>query len=154
MKGLVIRKLQMKDYNQVRKVDIQTQVQYLGNKFKGRSRKEQEKHLVSRKKEFALNVRSKYSFVASLNNQIIGFILAHENRPFLDSLYIRYVGILPQYQGQGIGLALYRALIEAARKNKLETITALINLDNPPSMKLHKKAGFNLKTRKEAVLKL
>lgn len=154
MKNLVIRKLLQKDYKAVREVDIQTQRQYLGNKFDLMNKKGREKHLVSRKNEFAINLESGYCFVASLNDKIIGFILAHETQPFLGNIYIRYIGINPQYQGHGIGMFLYKELIKKARKNKIEKITALINLDNPYSMKLHKKAGFNLKDRKEAVLQL
>lgn len=154
MNNIVIRQLRKKDYEEVRKVDILTQKQYLGTKWNSLSNTEREKHLVSRKNEFDINVNSGYCFVASLNNGIIGFILAHETQPFLGNIYIRYIGINNKYQGHGIGLLLYKELIKKARKNNIKRITALINLDNPSSMKLHKKAGFILKDRKEADLNL
>jgi L-amino acid N-acyltransferase YncA len=47
---------------------------------------------------------------------------------------------------------LYEKLISIAKQKKVEKIEALINTDNPNSMKLHKKMGFMLKDRKEAIL--
>lgn len=154
MNNIVIRQLTKLDYKGVRKVDILTQKQYLGKKWNKLTDAEKEKRLVSHKKEFNSNVRSGYCFVASLNNVIIGFILAHETRPFLGTIYIRYIGINPQLQGRGAGILLYEKLIKKAKKNNINKITALINLDNPNSMKLHEKAGFILRNRKEALLNL
>lgn len=154
MNNIVIRQLTKQDYEGVHKVDILTQKQYLGAKWNKLTDAEKEKHLVSRKNEFDSNVDSGYCFVASLNNKIIGFILAYETRPFLGNIYIRYIGINTKYQGRGIGFLLYKKLIKKARKNNIKRITALINLDNPNSRKLHVKSGFLLKDRKEAVLNL
>ena len=135
-------------------MDILTQKQYLREKWEKLSPTEKERHLVSRKSEFNINVNSQYCFVASLDNTIIGFILAHEIQPFSGNIYIRYIGINPKYQGRGVGLLLYSELIKKAKKNKIKKISALINLDNPKSIKLHQKSGFILKDRKEAVLEL
>lgn len=154
MNNIVIRLLTKQDYKGVRNVDILTQKQYLGTKWNTFTNTEKEKHLVSRKSEFDNNIHSGYCFVASENNRIIGFILAYETRPFLGNIYIRYIGIHTKYQGRGIGILLYNKLIKKARKNNIKRITALINLDNPNSMKLHEKAGFTLSDRKEAVLNL
>lgn len=150
----MIRRLTKQDYPEIRRVDILTQKQYLGEKWEKLSPVEKEKHLVSRKSEFNINVNSQYCFVASLDNKIIGFILAHETQPFAGNICIRYIGINPKYQGRGVGLVLYNELIKKAKKNKIKKISALINLDNPKSIKLHQKAGFVLKDRKEAVLEL
>lgn len=154
MNNVIVRKLKKQDYKGVRRVDIVTQKQYLGKKWNDLSSTEKDKHLVSRKSEFDINLNSGYCFVAILNNEIIGFILAYETLPFLGNIYIRYIGINTEYQGRGIGLILYQELIKKARKNKIKKITALINLDNPNSIKLHKKVGFDLKDRKQADLNL
>ncbi len=154
MNNIVIRQLTKKGYGGIRKVDILTQKQYLGAKWNNLSNVEREEHLVSRKNEFDINVNSGYCFVTCLNNEIIGFILAYETKPFLGNIDIRYIGIDTEYQGRGIGLLLYQELIKKARKNNIKKITALINLDNSNSMKLHEKAGFILGDRKEAVLSL
>ncbi|MBI2599674.1 GNAT family N-acetyltransferase [Candidatus Daviesbacteria bacterium] len=154
MSKIIIRQLTKQDYKAVRNVDIKTQKQYLGAKWNSLSDAEKEKHLVSRKSEFDINVNSGYCFVASINNIIVGFLLAYETQPFLKNIYIRYIGINPKYQGQGIGSLIYKRLISKAKKNNNKNIIALINLDNSQSMKLHKKLGFTLRDRKEATLEL
>ena len=154
MNNIIVRQLAKQDYTGVRQVDILTQKQYQGTKWNNLSSNEKEKCLVSRKSEFDTNVNSGYCFVASLNNKIIGFILSYETKPFLGDIYIRYIGINPKYQGQGIGLLLYKELIKKARKDNIKVMRSLINLDNPNSIKLHEKTGFTLRDRKEAVLNL
>lgn len=154
MDTIIIRPLQEQDYQGVRDVDIQTQKQYLGAAFDAMDKDEQETHLVSRKTEFEKNVSSGYCFVASLSDKIIGFLFAYETYPFTGTIYIRYIGVDPAYQGHAVGALLYEELIKKARKNNIQKITAYINLDNPQSIKLHEKAGFILKDRKEATLTL
>lgn len=151
---IVIRALLLEDYSGVRKVDELTQRQYRGARWDQLSDEEKESYLVSRPSEFALNVGTGYCFVATRENEVIGFVFAHETLPFAGTLYIRYVGIHPAHQGEGIGFLLYEQLIEKAKRQGMKSITALINLDNAPSMKLHQKAGFWLRDRKEAILDL
>ena len=152
--NIVIRPMILSDYSQVHKVDTLTQLQYLGNKFNEMKPDEQETHLVSRKSEFAINVDTGYCFVAENNGEIIGFTLAHETLPFRGTLYIRYVGINPAYQGKGIGFLLLKKVIERAKDTNIRTIRSLINTDNPASIKLHEKAGFKISPREQAVLEL
>ena len=152
--NITIRPMIMSDYSQVRKVDILTQQQYLGNKFNEMKNEEQETHLVSKRSEFSINVDTGYCFVAKINGEIIGFILAHETLPFHGVLFIHYIGINPAYQDKGIGLLLFKRIIEKAKENNISVIRSLINTDNPPSIKLHKKAGFKISLRKQAILEL
>lgn len=149
-----ISPLQINDYDQIREIDILTQQQYLGDKFNKMSVDRQEEHLVSRKSEFKTNVETGYSFVARENNKIIGFLLALETLPFRGSLFIRYIAIDPNYQGKGVGLLLYKKLIEKCKKKNIHNIQSLINLDNPKSLRLHEKLGFKISDRKEARLKI
>lgn len=146
--------MKMSDYSQVHEVDILTQQQYLGNKFIEMKTEEQETHLVSRKSEFAINVDTGYCFVVENSGQVVGFILAYETLPFHGTLFIRYIGINPTYQGKGIGLVLFKRIIEKAKENNISAIQSLINIDNPPSVKLHEKAGFKISLRKQAILEL
>jgi len=152
--SISVRLMAIDDYEAVHKVDILTQKQYLGQKFDELNLEEQEKHLVSRKTEFQINVGTGYCFVAEDDGQIIGFLLAYETLPFTGTLCIRYVGLNPEYQGMGIGLLVYEKLIEKAKQKQIKEIRALINLDNPRSIGLHEKAGFRISDRKEAVIEL
>lgn len=152
--NIIIRPMHLDDHDQVRNLDILTQRQYLGTKFEQMSEEEKGDHLVSRKSEFQVNIDTGYCFVALNNNTIIGFILAHETLPFHGDLYVRYIGINPKFQGRGIGQLLYKKLVGKAKQAGINRIKALINLDNPNSIKLHGKMGFELKDRKEAVLQI
>lgn len=152
--NVTVRPMTMSDYSQVHDVDILTQQQYLGDKFIEMKTKEQKAHLVSKRSEFAININTGYCFVAENNREIVGFILAHETLPFHGTLFIRYIGINPAYQGKGIGLLLFKRVVEKAKENNISIIQSLINTDNPPSVKLHRKAGFKISLRKQAILKL
>ena len=151
---IIIRRLKFSDYNGVRLVDELTQYQYLGEKWTKFSQAEKEKHLVSKEKEFAINVKTGFSLVATMNHKIIGFLLAHETLPFPGSLYIHHIAIEPKFQGKGVGPLLYKKLIKLAKQAKIKNIVALINTDNPKSIKLHGKLGFKLQDRKEAILEV
>jgi L-amino acid N-acyltransferase YncA len=151
---IIIRTLFASDYELVHEVDIATQKQYLKEKFGQMNEDERTSQLVSRQSEFQLNVDSGYCFVAQNKTKIIGFIFAHETSPFHGTLYVRYIGINPEFQGKGSGILLYDKLIEKAKQTGIKEIRTLINTDNPNSVKLHEKAGFRLNDRKEAALKL
>ena len=154
MEKINIREMKADDYPGVRAVDELTQRQYLGSQWDHLTRTEKDVHLQSRQSEFELNLQTGYCFVAVMNETVIGFVLAHETLPFRDMVYIRYVAIHPDYQGGGIGSLLYQVAIDKARQNGIEKISALINLDNSKSIKLHEKLGFELIDRKEAILSL
>ena len=140
------------DYSGVMDVDILTQKQYLGEKWNNLTKQERKECLVARKPYYNEYLREAYSFVAKLDNQIIGFLLAKKVGPYTNKLYIEYVAINPQYQGMGMGLTLYESLIKKARETGISVIETVINIDNPNSIKLHEKAGFTLQDRKVAVL--
>jgi L-amino acid N-acyltransferase YncA len=143
------------DYEQVHNVDILTQRQYLGVKFDRMIEEEKDSHLVSRKSEFQINVDTGYCFVAEDEKKsIVGFVLAHETLPFHGKLYIRYIGVKPEIQGQGIGELLYKKLIEKAQQTSIKEVVGLVNNDNPHSIRLFEKAGFKLNDRKQAILEL
>ena len=149
-----VRDLQERDYTGVRMIDELTQKQYRGADWVQLSEEEKELSLKSRASEFKLNVKAGYGYVAIRAEKIVGFILAHETQPFGGTVYVRHIAIEPDYQGMGIASQLYEALIKRAKENGIERITTLINKDNLPSIKLHKKLGFELKDRVEAVLQL
>lgn len=152
--SFTVRIMKNTDYEHVHQVDFLTQKQYLGDAFEKMNKEEQEKHLVSRKSEFQINVNTGYCFVAEENNIVIAFILAHQTLPFHGTLYVRYIGINPTHQGRGVGSLLYNALINKAKRSGIKKVWTLINLDNPKSIGLHTKAGFSLSDRKEATLEL
>jgi L-amino acid N-acyltransferase YncA len=154
MDGIVVRELALQDYAGVRNIDELTQRQYLGATWDQLPDNLKEEHLVSCRSDFAVNLETGYCFVALKDIRVIGFLFAYEVLPFRGRIHINHISISPEYQGHGVGLLLYGGLIEKAKSKGIKQITALINLDNDYSMKLHRKAGFALQDRKEAKLEL
>lgn len=146
--------MKQEDFQAVRAIDELTQQQYLGSRWDRLSESERENYLKSRLSEFKVNLNTGYCFVAVINKKVIGFVFAHETLPFRGKLYIRHIAVHPDYQGQEIGHLLYIKLIDKAKQTQITEIAALINTDNPQSIKLHEKVGFVLKDRKEATLRL
>ena len=150
---LTIRNIIENDYNQIRLINEQTQIQYLGEvKWNKLSKAEKEDHMVSKKSEFKTNVNSPYSIVAEINNQLVGFIFAHITIPTKNVIYIHHVAIIPHYQGKGIGVEMCKWIIQKARRNKIKEIMSSINPDNPKSIRMHEKAGFTVQDWKKATL--
>jgi L-amino acid N-acyltransferase YncA len=153
MKTIYIREMGANDYIGVRSVDELTQKQYRGAAWDNLSEAEKDIHLKSRRSEFDLNLNTGYCFVGVADEEVVGFILAHETLPFRGGIYIRHIAVHPDYQSIGIGSKLYQALIGKAKATGIQKITALINLDNPNSIRLHEKMNFELIDRKQAFLK-
>jgi ribosomal-protein-alanine N-acetyltransferase len=152
MQQIRVKLIQLADYKGVHMVDVLTQIQYLGKKWKNLSSKKKTECLVSREEDFKAYVDSGCSLVAYVENNVVGFLFAYENSPFKNSIYISHIAIKPEFQSKGIGQLLYRKLISIAKQKRIKKIEALINIDNPNSIRLHKKMGFLLKDRKEAIL--
>lgn len=47
-----------------------------------------------------------------------------------------------RFAGQGLGISLYRALLEGARRSGVHTAFGVVALPNPASVALHEKCGF------------
>ncbi len=154
MGDIVVRVLADEDYDGVRQVDVLTQRHYRGATWDHLPAEDKEEHLVTRRSDFTIYLNAGYCFVASIDNEIVAFLFAYEELPFRGGLNISYIGVSPAYQKQGIGVLLYRKLIEKAKSHGIKMLTALINLDNPHSLGLHQRVGFVLQDRKEAKLTL
>lgn len=145
-----IRQLKEDDFAGVKNIDVLTQKDYLGQAWEKMSKAEQENILITKKSEFKQNCETGFSFVAEMNNKIVGFIFSHETLPFSDKIHVRHIAINPNYQAKGIGKKLYETLINKAKKAGKKEIIATINPDNPPSIKLHEQLGFEVKDWKVA----
>ena len=145
-----IRQLKEGDFAGVKNIDVLTQKDYLGLAWEKMSKTDQENTLITKKSEFKQNCQTGFSFVAEMDNKIVGFIFGQETLPFPDKIYVRHIAIHPDYQAKGIGKKLYEALINKAKKTGKKEIIATINPDNPPSIKLHEQLGFKVKDWKLA----
>lgn len=58
--------------------------------------------------------------------------------------YIDCVGVNPDYQGKGIGSAIFKFLIDEYVFKRKETLGLLVDFDNPNAQKLYLKLGFEI----------
>jgi ribosomal protein S18 acetylase RimI-like enzyme len=85
------------------------------------------------------------SFVAEVNGQMVGFILARLEFvyiPFVEVCLIDAVGVDPGYQGRQIGSALVQKLIDRCRLDDIDTIRALVAQDDEPLRRFVEYLGF------------
>lgn len=151
----IIRPITSNDYGAIREIDIETQIQYLGQeKWEQMTEEKKEANLVIQENNFEDFVKNGFCFSAESDGKIIGFILAYETVPVYEEVFCQYIAISPASQGKGVGGLLFEKLIETARERKMKKVWSLINPDNPNSMMSHQKAGFELKDRKEAEYKI
>ena len=130
-------------------LDGREQRSYLGTKWDTLSDAEQDAKLITKSKMFMTSPHA-VCLVALAAGEIIGFLLALHIGS-LESLRVEYIVTEKSYQKQGVATRLYKELFAYAAKKNIKRIEALINTDNPRSVKLHKKVGFDLKPRMEAV---
>jgi aminoglycoside 6'-N-acetyltransferase I len=101
--------------------------------------------------DFYLNTGT--SFVAEEEGKVIGYV-AGQTMPSLHginkTLWIEYIVVQRKFRRQKIGLALLAKILDYARRAGIDTICATINPDNPTSIQLALKVGFDVKDWKIA----
>lgn len=65
-----------------------------------------------------------------------------------DEAHITMLGIHPQYQGRGLGLALLTSLLTLARFEQANRATLEVNVANSAAVKLYQKLGFKTAGRR------
>ena len=86
-----------------------------------------------------------YPYLAAVEDgRIIGYAYAHRarERKAYDWYAELSVYVAMGLEKKGVGTALYSALIELAKAQNIQVLTAVISAPNPPSEALHKKVGF------------
>lgn len=84
--------------------------------------------------------------VCERDGQIIGYAYAHRirERAAYDWAAELSIYLAPEAQGQGVGTALYRCLIDLLEQQRLRILYGCVTLPNEKSQKLHEKLGFSL----------
>lgn len=85
------------------------------------------------------------SLVAEVNDQMVGFILAHLEFvyiPFVEVCLIGAVGVDPEYQGRQIGSTLVHKLIDRCHLEDIDTIRALVAQGDEPLRRFMEYLGF------------
>jgi ribosomal-protein-alanine N-acetyltransferase len=85
------------------------------------------------------------SFVAEVDGQIAGFILARRayvGEPVAEVGLVQILGVDPDYQHQGIGTKLVEALIETGRAEKLKSVRIMVNERDSELQEFFAQMGF------------
>lgn len=105
----------------------------------------------------ALVDNASWGLVATRDGEIAGFVLCFdpgvdydsENYRYFEShfdshFYIDRIVIAKPFRGAGLGVALYEAVFDEAKKRSAKNVTCEVNLDppNPVSIAFHRRMGF------------
>ncbi len=90
----------------------------------------------------SLKTENSKTFVAEINDKIVGFLLIEIKRDLVLSLV--YISVYPEYQRKGIGKKLLEKAEEYARTKNIHILEVLIYKDSHSSRKFHEKNGFSL----------
>ena len=153
---MIIRKLEEMDYEAYKALFEEAYSEYLESlKHKNPTQylKEQQERREVTRARFDFYLKTGSSFVAEENGEVVGYV-ASQTVPFMRGfdklLWIEYIVVQRKFRRRGIGLALLRWLIEQAKRIHIDVISTTINPDNEASIKLHLKAGFDVKNWKFA----
>jgi ribosomal protein S18 acetylase RimI-like enzyme len=82
------------------------------------------------------------SFIAEDDAQIAGFLAGFFSQTFADEAYIHFVGVHPDYRGQGVGQALYERFFETVREHNRHIVRCVTAPSNKNSIAFHTRMGF------------
>jgi len=89
-----------------------------------------------------LEVTEQPALVARINGQITGFLFY---RPFREAaVLIVAIGVLPRYQGCGVGQELLQHIEEYARSEGKRELLVVTSNDNLPALAFYQRNGFQL----------
>jgi len=157
--SVIIRQIREEDYEAFRGLFEEAHSEYLEflkheNPQQYLKEKQERKEVTRARFNFYLKTGS--SFVAEEAGKVVGYV-ASQTMNFMhgvDSLlWIEYTVVQSKFRRRGIGLALLHRLIDYAKHSGVDRIYTTINPDNEASIKLHLKAGFNVKDWKIASYK-
>jgi ribosomal protein S18 acetylase RimI-like enzyme len=74
-------------------------------------------------------------------DEIAGFIIANLNKSLSKAL-IENIFVKPEFRGQGIGTNLATKVVETAKSEGYQFISALTPPDDIPAIKVYEKAGL------------
>lgn len=153
---MLIRQIEEKDYEAFKGLFEEAYSEYL----EWLSREKPRKHLkesIERKKisraRYDFYLKNGTCFVAEEGGEVVGYV-ASQTVDFMHGvdklLWIEYVVVRRGFRKRGVGLALLRRLRDHAEHIGIDRIYTTINPDNEASIKLHLKAGFDVKNWKIA----
>ena len=94
----------------------------------------------------ALGGQIDMSFVAEVDNQFVGFVMAYltyVREQVSEACVIQIFGVDPQYQRQGIASKLIQALLDKCRSKKIKLVRVMIDERDSELQGFFKRMGFD-----------
>jgi N-acetylglutamate synthase-like GNAT family acetyltransferase len=82
------------------------------------------------------------SFVIEEHAEMVGFLVGFRSQTTPTQAYIHFVGVHPDYRGQGMGRRLYEHFFEVVRKMGCTEVRAITSPVNRGSIAFHRRMGF------------
>ena len=82
------------------------------------------------------------SFVAERDVERGGVLIGFFSQTFADQAYVHFLGVHPNYRGQGVAAALYEQFFSVARQAGRDTIRLVTSPVNATSIAFHLHMGF------------
>jgi ribosomal protein S18 acetylase RimI-like enzyme len=86
------------------------------------------------------------SFMAEMDNQFVGFVmasLAYVREPVSEACVIQIFGVDPQYQRQGIAFKLIQALLNKTRSKGIKLVRVMVEERDGELQGFFKRLGFD-----------
>lgn len=156
-----IRQMKLKDAEKVRELEISCIKEYfsdvLENRWEDLPQDWKDNLGASSRKHFKAYLDSGLSFVAEEDGEIYGFIFAQMLHHICDVdnlVWIENLGVHPYVRRNAVGYKLLREVLRAGREMGAEVAHSMLQIDNVPSVMLHKKIGFFIDRREVALIDL
>jgi ribosomal protein S18 acetylase RimI-like enzyme len=84
------------------------------------------------------------SFVAEDGDELVGFLCGFLSQTVDDEAYIHFVGVSPEYRGEGVGRALYEHFFDEVRDLGRRVVRCVTSPVNRQSVAFHEALGFEV----------
>ena len=94
------------------------------------------------------------SFLAKLDNKIVGFLVGFLSQTYPQQAYIHFVGIHPNFRNQGIGRQMYQKFFHTVKQFGCSQVKCVTSPLNKNSIAYHLRMGFEIEpseTQQEGV---
>jgi L-amino acid N-acyltransferase YncA len=151
-----IRRLEKRDFEAFRTLfdeAFSEYLEFLRHENPGQFRMEVAGREQVTREGFDFYLKTGATFVAEQEGRMIGYVAA-QPMPSLfgvnKTLEIAFIVVQKEFRRQNIGLALLAKLQDYAKEAGIERLDSTINPNNPESIGLHQKVGFDVKDWKLA----
>jgi GNAT superfamily N-acetyltransferase len=84
------------------------------------------------------------SFIAEKDGEIVGFLIGFLSQTFADEAYVHFLGVHPNFRGQGVARKLYERFFETVRQRGRRIVRLVTASVNKESIAFHTHIGFQI----------